>query len=222
MSKYQTFTMRTIPRKDINTASYNPRQIDDDNRKRLQQGIQENGLVEPLVWNQRTGNLVSGHQRLAILDKLERSQDYDLDVAVIDVDEQQEKRLNVQLNNQSMMGVFDLDMLGELAQEFEGGLSELGFSDLDIEFMYGANDRFQDLLPDTPAVEATKADIQEIKANREAMGEKYAKEQSADFYFIVVCSSQEEKTEFLQSLSVSPYERYITIAQLRRMNRNRS
>ena len=216
MSKYQKFTVETIQRKDIKTASYNPRQIDEDNRKKLQKGIQENGLVEPLVWNKRTGNLVSGHQRISILDKLERSQDYELDVSVIDVDEKTEKKLNVQLNNQSMQGTFDLDMLGELALEFDGGLSDLGFSDFDIEYMYGANEKFQELLPDSPAVEATKADIKEIKANREAMKEKYSEEQTADFYFIVVCQSQEEKTNFLNSISVSPYERYITMAQLKR------
>lgn len=216
MSKYQKFTVETVQRKDIKTASYNPRQIDEDNRKKLQKGIQENGLVEPLVWNKRTGNLVSGHQRISILDKLERSQDYELDVSVIDVDEKTEKKLNVQLNNQSMQGTFDLDMLGELALEFDGGLSDLGFSDFDIEYMYGANEKFQELLPDSPAVEATKADIKEIKANREAMKEKYSEEQTADFYFIVVCQSQEEKTNFLNSISVSPYERYITMAQLKR------
>ena len=221
MSKYQKFTVETIQRKDIKTASYNPRQIDDENKKRLQKGIQENGLVEPLVWNRRTGNLVSGHQRLAIIDKLERSQNYELDVSVIDVDEQTEKKLNVQLNNTSMQGSFDLDMLGNLALEFEGGLSDLGFSDFDIEYMYGANEKFQELLPDTAAVEATKADIKDIKENRAAMQEKYAEEQSADFYFVVVCQSQEEKTKFLNSISVSPYEIYITMAQLMRIkNKN--
>ena len=34
------------------------------------------GLLEPLVWNKTTGHLVSGHQRLAQLDSLQRSENY--------------------------------------------------------------------------------------------------------------------------------------------------
>lgn len=41
----------------------------------------------PLVWNRRTGILVSGHQRLKALDALEGTEDYELTVSVIDVDD---------------------------------------------------------------------------------------------------------------------------------------
>lgn len=217
MSKYQKFTVQTIHRNQISKASYNPRLIDEANKKKLEQGIKDNGLVEPLVWNKRTGNLVSGHQRLSILDKLEKSKNYELDVSVVDVDEQTEKKLNVQLNNQSMMGEFDYDMLGELASEFDGGLSDLGFSDFDIEMMFGTNERFQNLLPDTEAVTAAKGEIQEIKENRQAMNEKYSKEDNADFYFIVVCKDQKEKDDLLGAMSVPNTERYISSTQLKRL-----
>ena len=217
MSKYQRFKVESIHRSQIQKASYNPRLIDENNKKKLEEGIKDNGLVEPLVWNKRTGNLVSGHQRLSILDKLERSKDYELDVSVVDVDEKTEKKLNVQLNNQSMMGDFDYDMLGELASEFDGGLSDLGFSDFDIEMMFGTNDKFQDLLPDVGGVVAAKSDIQEIKANREQMNEKYDKEDNADYYFIVVCKDQKEKDDLLGQMSIPNTERYITSTQLRRL-----
>ena len=217
MSEYQKFKVESIHRSQIKKAAYNPRQIDEDNKKRLENGIKENGLVEPLVWNKRTGNLVSGHQRLSILDKLERSDDYELDVSVIDVDEKTEKKINVQLNNASMQGLFDFDMLGDLAQEFDGGLQELGFSDFDIECMFGANEKFQDLLPDSPAVEQAKGDIKEIKENRARMNEKYATEQNADFYFIVVCKDQKEKDDLLGKMSVPNTEQYVNTAQLMRL-----
>ena len=213
--------MKTIHRSQISKASYNPRLIDENNKKKLEEGIKDNGLVEPLVWNERTGNLVSGHQRLSILDKLEKSKDYELDVSVVDVDEKTEKKLNVQLNNQSMMGEFDYDMLGELASEFDGGLSDLGFSDFDIEMMFGTNEKFQDLLPDAEGVKAAKADIQEIKENRQSMNEKYDKEDNADFYFIVVCKDQAEKDGLLGEMSVPNTERYISSTQLRRLQKKK-
>ena len=111
LSKYQKFEVEVISRGEIHGADYNPRVISEDARKRLKRMLAKHGLVQPLVWNRRTGNLVSGHQRLSQLDQLERSQDYDLQVSVVDVDEREEKILNVQLNNPSMQGDWDMDKL---------------------------------------------------------------------------------------------------------------
>ena len=91
LSKYQKFEVEVISRGEIHGADYNPRVISEDARKRLKRMLAKHGLVQPLVWNRRTGNLVSGHQRLSQLDQLERSQDYDLQVSVVDVDEREEK-----------------------------------------------------------------------------------------------------------------------------------
>lgn len=204
--------METIRRTDIQKAPYNPRLIDDANKKRLEKGIKKHGLVEPLVWNRRTGNLVSGHQRLSILDKLEKAKNYELDVSVIDVDEAEEKRINVELNNASMQGAYDYDMLGELALDLGDSLEDLGFSDFDAEIMFGASDKYQDLLPDSVAVETAKGDIREIKENRARMNEKYSKEQNADFYFVVVCKDQKEKDELFSEMSVPNTEQYISAA----------
>ena len=54
----------------INPAVYNPRldlKPGDPEYDKLKQSILNFGYVEPLVWNERTGNLVGGHQRLKIL-----------------------------------------------------------------------------------------------------------------------------------------------------------
>lgn len=125
----------TIPRNKIKKADYNPRIIDDDNLKRLTKDIREHGLVTPLVWNKRTGVLVSGHQRLAAMDKIHRKKDYDVPVAVIDVDEKEEKQLNVQMNNPSLQGSWDLDALTSLRDD---GISfeDMGFDKADVDFMY--------------------------------------------------------------------------------------
>jgi hypothetical protein len=171
------------------------------------------------VWNRRTGNLVSGHQRLSILDKLEKSKNYELDVSVIDVDEDEEKRLNVQLNNASMQGSYDYELLGELALDLGDSLEDLGFSDFDAEIMFGASDRFQELIPDSVAVETAKADIREIKENRAAMNEKYSKEQNADYYFVVVCKDQKEKDAILAEMSIPNTEQYVSASQLKRLRK---
>ena len=216
-TKNQKFEMRTIQREKINMATYNPRLIDPENEKKLKKGLKEHGLVMPLVWNARTGNLIAGHQRLKQIDKLERSLDYELDMAVIDVDEREEKILNVQLNNPSMQGAFDFGSLGDLAIDSEINFDEFGFTEFDVNMMFGDDDRFADMFSDTPGVEAAKSDIREIKEHRENMMKDYGEAQASDYYFVVVCESQKEKDDLLKRMSVPIYERYVTAKMLNRL-----
>ncbi len=92
-----------IPRSRIETAAYNPRMMDPEARKRLRQSLAKFGLVEPLVWNRKTGRLVGGHQRLEELDKKEGypGRDYLVSVSVVEFGEKKERQANVWLNNPS-------------------------------------------------------------------------------------------------------------------------
>lgn len=216
----ENFKIERIKRSNIKIADYNPRFIDEENKEKLKEGIKKFGLVEPLIWNKRTGTLVSGHQRLSIIDKIQKNKDYELTVSVIDVNEKDEKILNVQLNNKSMQGEFDIESLGNLSLDYDINISDFGFSDLDIEMMYGANEKFAELLPDTKEVTQAKRDIEEVKKDRREMMEQYKNEQSADFYFIVVCKDQKEKDEILTKMNVPIYEQYVTVEMLRRLIEN--
>jgi ParB-like chromosome segregation protein Spo0J len=96
------------------------------------------GLVEPLVWNRRTGNLVGGHQRLAILDE-EEGKEYELTVSAIDVDAETEKKINVFLNNTSAMGSWDQDALEKLVLDLAQGsplvIEDLGFDPVELQLL---------------------------------------------------------------------------------------
>jgi len=130
VSKHQKFEMMEVSRKDIKGATYNPRMISPQARNRLKKGLEKNGLVQPLIWNKRTGNLVGGHQRLGIIDDLEGSDDYSLTVAVVDVNESQEKQINVLLNNDSAQGFWDEGKLLSLFEQEQEGVDyeSFGFS----------------------------------------------------------------------------------------------
>jgi DNA modification methylase len=99
----------------INPAPYNPR-VDlgprDPRYKRLLKSLREFGLVEPLVWNRRTGHLVGGHQRFKVL--LARGAK-SLQVSVVDLPLDREKALNISLNKPA--GDWDKDKLAELLDE---------------------------------------------------------------------------------------------------------
>ena len=58
LTKHQRFEIATIQRGQITEAPYNPRIMDGANRKLLDKSMKANGLVEPLVWNKRSGVLV--------------------------------------------------------------------------------------------------------------------------------------------------------------------
>jgi hypothetical protein len=127
----QKFRVETISRSRIKNAPYNPRKIKKTNREGLEKSIGEFGLIEPLVWNEKTGNLVSGHQRLKIIDAKNGNPDYELDVAVVGLDGKDEARANIAMNNRALQGDFDFPKLRNIAEEF--GLDLLDDAVLDIK-----------------------------------------------------------------------------------------
>ena len=212
LSKYQKFEVEVISRGEIHGADYNPRVISEDARKRLKRMLAKHGLVQPLVWNRRTGNLVSGHQRLSQLDQLERSQDYDLQVSVVDVDEREEKILNVQLNNPSMQGDWDMDKLNGLAGENGIDPEEFGFSSGDISVMFDSD--MGGAFSDTEEVAEAKDTLREIKEHRAESTENMKREASGEFYFTVVCENEGQKKAMLKALGVPHWEAFVHGSQL--------
>jgi DNA modification methylase len=123
--------IRTVPITQLNPAAYNPRvdlQPGDPEYEKLRRSIQTFGYVEPIVWNERTSNVVGGHQRLKIL---AARGDREVDVSVVDLDEQQERLLNMALNKIS--GRWDEVALGRLLDELQAGGAELELSGFEAD-----------------------------------------------------------------------------------------
>lgn len=116
----------------INLAPYNPRKDlkpGDPEYQALERSIGHWGYVDPLVWNKKTGNLVGGHQRFKIL--LARGYER-VQVSVVDIDDQEEKALNLALNKIS--GEWDIVKLSEVLAELPGPIQELtGFQTAEID-----------------------------------------------------------------------------------------
>lgn len=200
MSKHQNFVAETIKRQQIKNAAYNPRTIDKNARRKLKQSISEAGLVETLVWNRRTGNLVGGHQRISVLDELEGTQDYDLTVAVVDVPIEREKALNVSLNNTTMQGAFDSELLSELCKEVAiTELFVLGFDATELKAIKG-EDIFGGL--GNTAERNDKELIDQINGARQRKKERESKDNDADHYLVVVFESQSAKDGFLERTGI--------------------
>lgn len=216
VSKYQNFDTETIRRSQIHNAEYNPRIMDEDAKKRLRKSIRSSGLVSALTWNRRTGNLVGGHQRLQQLDALEKSADYELTVCVIDVDEREEARLNVQLNNPDSQGDWDLDRLAGLAEDFNLSLEDMGFSENTAQFLFDGDDRFTELF-DTPEADAEKGKLRAIKEDRANMKERHKQEQAVNWFTVIVFANEEERKAFHKEIHVPLSEEYVAVEQVYRL-----
>jgi len=203
LSKYQKFEAVTIDRGKIKNAKYNPRTIGEDEKKALKKSLKTFGLVDTLIWNVRTGNLVGGHQRINQLDELEKSQDYLITVSQIDVDEKTEKELNIALNNSNLQGQFDVDMLKELFSEIN--VENTGFTEYDMSF-FGID---EDLAKTKEIKEITNTE-ENIKAIKEAKARAKEKtESTAENYVVLTFTTTASKGIFMEKIGFPADDRYI-------------
>ena len=131
--------------KDIKMADYNPRVMSDDESNLLENSINQFGLIDPIIINNKSNVIIGGHQRFKIL-KRKYDLEYKLNKLVIgdiawiydsndikklsDVDE---KALNIALNKIS--GDWDNKSLNELLEELEESnynLELTGFDDIEL------------------------------------------------------------------------------------------
>ena len=135
--------VRKIDIAKLNAAQYNPRISLEPGMpewEKLKTSIEQFGNVEPVVWNQRTGNVVGGHQRLAVLKSMGHES---IPCSVVDLDEQEEKLLNIALNK--IKGQWDYDKLEEILQGFDHEVATAsGFSADEIAVILAGNDGLDD------------------------------------------------------------------------------
>ena len=135
--------MREINIVELNAAQYNPRIALEPGMpewEKLKASIEQFGNVEPVVWNQRTGNVVGGHQRLAVL----KSMGYEsVPCSVVDLDEKEEKLLNIALNK--IKGQWDYKKLEEILSGYDYEVATAsGFSAEEIAVILASNDGLDD------------------------------------------------------------------------------
>lgn len=117
--------------KDLDRAEYNPR-IElipgDTEYENLRRSIATYGMLIPVVWNKKTNRVVGGHQRLTVL---ENEGETEVDVSVVDLDETQERQLNVALNK--IEGGWDEEKLADLLTELGEDATLTGFTQQEID-----------------------------------------------------------------------------------------
>lgn len=138
--------IRTLKAAQLAAADYNPRrdlQPEDAEYQKLRRSMETFGYVEPIIWNERTGRVVGGHQRLKVL--LEQGRE-DIEAVVVDLEEKDEKVLNVLLNK--VKGRWDIGRLADLLQQLDetGDMEVTGFEDWELQSLLMQYDHIKDLM----------------------------------------------------------------------------
>ncbi len=215
-----------MPRSQIKPARYNPRTLSEYARKQLTESLKRFGLVETLVWNERTGVLVSGHQRLSIMDRendYPKCGDYQIEVSVVNLSDKRERELNVWINNRSAQGTFDRDLFADFLSESKLNLDDIGFTRADLEFEFGSFDGFDSILDrEAKAADPVVKSAEEMAQRRKEMREKRNREEAkrderpendSDYYVLVCFNSANEKEAFLRKSGFPLDAKFVTAAE---------
>jgi hypothetical protein len=198
-TKYEKYEIVEIDREQLTNAPYNPRNISPAARRKLRENIEKRGLIEPIVWNERTGNIVSGHQRVKILDSLEGTHKYRLRVAKVDLDEKVEKEQNVFMNNPESQGTFEIEKLDGMMKDAGLDVANMGFDQADV-FKYLGGARFADGRA-AELVELSSKMREAIKSFEQAR-DKSADRNETEFYLVVVFKDREHRKKITDALGV--------------------
>nr|DAI63367.1 MAG TPA: ParB protein [Caudoviricetes sp.] len=231
LSKYIKSESVELNRSAIHFADYNPRKLSDESRKTLKRGIKKFGLVGGIVVNKRTGlTVVSGHQRLTVMDELQKfpDNDYRIRVDVIDVDEQQEKELNILMNNPNAQGSWDFDALARIVPDIDwkdAGLTDADLNMIGVDFLLQteeessiADELESMMVPVSEQKEADKAAKQLERAEKVAhmkevkhqVKENAQKQvENMDAYVMLSFDTYEAKAAFCERFGYDPDMKFI-------------
>lgn len=209
----EAFEVVTMPRKELKAAPYNPRIISEAEKKKLAKGLKRHGLVSPVTWNRRTGNVVGGHQRISIMDDLVGTSDYELQVAVIDVDESREKELNILLNNPQAQGDWDLGKLGDILKDSSITIDGTGFDPADVFKLIGDQKLAE---RDDGTIDALSDKLREAQARYTEIQSKSVNRDSIEFFIVVVFKDDADCGSFLKSAGL-PDNTYQSGRDIRRL-----
>lgn len=230
-NKYFTSEIVELKRSHIHPADYNPRKISNEGKAALKRSIKNFGVLGGIVVNRRTNNtIVSGHQKVYILDILNNypENDYSLRVEVVDYDEKKEKEANCALNSPNVGGEYDYDKLRELIPDIDykdAGLTEQDLDIIGVDFNFQTEEEniianeLEDLME--PVREEHQAELAQKQAERaeKVAHMKQVKQEvkeaatkaaaNMDAYLMLSFDTWEAKAEFCEKFGFNPGDKFL-------------
>lgn len=107
--------------------------------EKLRSSIEHFDYVDPIIWNKRTGMIVSGHQRFQVMKDVAEANGEPLtkvDVMEVDMPENEQDAFMVAVNK--ITGLWDTEKLEALFRELsEEDLSYTGYDEFEIQALLG-------------------------------------------------------------------------------------
>ena len=122
--------LQRIPVSKLKPAKYNPRKDlkpGDPAYEKIKRSLHDFGYVDPVIWNEVTGNIVGGHQRYKVLVAEGATK---IDCVVVHIENlQDEKALNIALNK--AVGEWEPVALADLLSDLQQSGYDLGATGFD-------------------------------------------------------------------------------------------
>lgn len=154
--------------KKIKPAPYNPRKISEHQFNGLKTSMNKFGDLSGITWNQKTGNLVGGHQRWMKLtnefDDLSLEKTHEdrfaikskkhgytgFDMRIVDWDEATERAANITANNHAIGGSWEIELLHTLLDDMRDSdlFKQLNLDTLEQDLKLDLNDWDSDMSED--------------------------------------------------------------------------
>lgn len=150
--------VRLLPIGEVKPAAYNPRRvlsISSPGYRKLKRSLTEFGLVEPLVWNELSGQIVGGHMRYKILCELGHTH---VPVSVVRLNPSREMALNIVLNNREAQGRYDPAKLAEILVELQA-TGELDLTGFDASILRNLTLDAIEATPNDPTTDAVEVTL---------------------------------------------------------------
>ena len=187
---------------DLKANPLNWRRHPKKQRAALSGALDEVGVVQGVIFNQRTGRLVDGHLRLELA--LEHSET-ELTVTVVDLSEEEERLVLATLDPIGALATADDKMISELVASVETANRDLAelLSQIspEIEIDYGTP---------PPSVERNAEEIATMRAERKERRGDVVNKADTERFLVVVFPTREAKQEALATLGLPGDERYVS------------
>lgn len=123
--------LQRISMEKLKPAKYNPRKDlkpGDPAYEKIKRSLHDFGYVDPVIWNEVTGNIVGGHQRYKVLVAEGATE---IDCVVVHIENpQDEKALNIALNK--AVGEWEPKALADLLQDLQLSGYDVGATGFDV------------------------------------------------------------------------------------------
>jgi hypothetical protein len=213
-AKYKESETILVWRSQIKFAPYNPRVRSEKVITSLKKNIKKVGFLGGVVWNEKTGNLVSGHKRIETLDVVngyDGKNDYQVKIEKVALDEKTEKEQNVYMNNPSAQGEFDYEKLAKLLPDIDAMEAELTEAQIDKLKVFAPADIVPEFRPEPEKKQATPEQIQELKDLKKEIreGSFDRHDELQNLSLTIVFDSWEDKVNFCETYGIGIDSKFI-------------